>query len=154
LTLATLFLEGLCAQDDPVVCLDAITDSAHGLCLVQSAMQFDFSDQFMNGLGSTVLEYLLRASNAGGDALDNLLSHVVEPPIFRGVFVRSFQQGALNEDVQLVFVRVFSRLLTLHNQDITPYRDIAAQPFIQDRLIASPKYEIREIGHLIEHILS
>ena len=151
---ATLFLEGLCAQDDPVVCLDAIVETAHGLPSVQSVMRFDLSDQFMNGLGSTVLEYLLRACDVGGDALDNLLFHVVEPPIFWDAFVRAFQQGTLNEDAQLIFARVLSRLLTLQNRDTTPYRDIAAQPFIQDSLIASHRREIREIGHLIKHILS
>lgn len=151
---AILFLEGLCAQDDPAVCLDAITESAHGLSSVQSAMQFDLSVQFMNGLGSTVLEYLLRASDVGGDTLDNLLFHVVEPPIFWGVFVRAFQQGALNEDVQLVFARVLSRLLTLQDRDTTPYREVAARPSIQDSLVASSKHEIREMGHLIKHILS
>ena len=151
---ATLFLQGLCAQDDPVVCLNAITESAHGLSSVRSAMQFDLSVQFMNGLGSTVLEYLLRASDAGGDALDNLLFHVVEPPVFWGVFVHTFQQGALSEDAQLVFARLLSRLLTLQERDTSSYRDIAAQPSIQNDLFASSKHEVREMGHLIKHILS
>ncbi|KAF8550862.1 hypothetical protein OG21DRAFT_1478368 [Imleria badia] len=151
---ASLFLQGLCAQDDPAVCLGAIAGSAHGLASVQSAMQFDLSVQFMNGLGSTVLEYLLRASDVGGDALDTLLFHVVEPPIFWGVFVRTFQQGALSEDAQLAFAKVLSRLLTLQDQDTTPYRDVAARPSIQGSLIASSKHDIREMGHLIKHILS
>ena len=151
---ATLFLEGLCAQDDPAVCLDAIAESAHGLSSVQSAMQFDLSVQFMNGLGSTVLEYLLRASDVGGDVLDNLLFHVVEPPIFWGVFVRTFQQGTLNEDAQLAFAKVLSRLLTLQDRDTNPYREVAARPSIQESLVASSKHEIREMGHLIKHILS
>ena len=150
----TLFLEGLCAQDDPAVCLDAITESAHGLSSIQSAMCFDLSVQFMNGLGSTVLGYLLRASDVGGSTLDNLLFHVVEPPIFWDVFVRTFQQGALSEDAQLVFAKVLSRLLTLQDRDNTPYRDVAALPSIQDSLIASSQHEIREMGHLIKHILS
>ena len=150
----TLFLEGLCAQDDPVACLVAVTESAHGLSSVQSAMRFDLSVQFMNGMGSTVLQYLLKASGVGGGALDNLLFHIVEPPIFWGVFVHTFQQGALNEDAQLVFAEVLSRLLTLQDRDISSYRDIAAHPSIQDSLITSSKPEIREMGHLIKHILS
>ena len=151
---AALFLEGLCAQDAPVICLDAIMGSPHGLPSVQSAMQLDLSVQFMNGLGSNILEYLLGASDVGGDTLDNVLFHVVEPPIFWGAFVRAFQQGTLNEDAQLVFARVLSRLLTLQNRDTTPYRDIAAQPFIEDALATSSRHEIREVGHLIQHILS
>ncbi|KAG9309656.1 P-loop containing nucleoside triphosphate hydrolase protein [Chiua virens] len=117
-------------------------------------MDFDLSVQFMNGLGSTVLAYLLRTSDVGGDTLDNLLFHVVEPPIFWGVFVHSFQEGALNEDAQLVFARLLSRLLTLQNQDTTPYRNIAAQPSVQDTLVTSSSQELREAGHLIKHILS
>ena len=151
---ATLFLEGLCAQDDPVVCLDAIIESAHGLSSVQTAMQFDLSVKFMNGLGSTVLGYLLKASDVGGDALDKLLFHVVEPPIFWGVFVRTFQEGSLNEDAELVFARVLSRLLTLQDRDTTSYRDVAARPSVQASLAASSKRDIREMGHLIKHILS
>ncbi|KAG6371175.1 P-loop containing nucleoside triphosphate hydrolase protein [Boletus reticuloceps] len=151
---ATLFLEGLCVQDDPVVCLDAVSESAHGLSSVRSAMQFDLSIQFMNGLGTTVLQYLLRASDVGGDALDNILLHVVEPPIFWGVFVCTFQQGALNEDAQLVFARLLTRFLILQDHDTTPYRDVAARPSIQASLITSPKHEIREMGHLVKHLLS
>ena len=151
---ATLFLEGLCAQDDPVVCLDAITASAHGLSSVQSAMRFDLSVDFMNGMGSTALQYLLNASDVGGDALDNLLFHVVEPPIFWSAFVRTFQQGALSEVAQLVFAKVLSRLLTLQDRDTSSYRDIASRPSIQNSLITSPKQEIREMGHLMKHILS
>lgn len=151
---ATLFLEGLCAQDDPVACLDAITESAHGLSSVQSALRFDLSVQFMNGLGSTVLQYLLKASDVGGDALDNILFHVVEPPIFWGVFVRAFQENTLSEDAQLVFARTLSRLLMLQDRDTSAFRDIAVQPSIQNSLVTSSKHEIREMGHLIKHILS
>ena len=151
---ATLFLEGLCAQDDPVTCLNSIMASSHGLSSVQSAMLFDLSIQFMNGLGSALLEYLLRACDVGGNALDNLSFHVVEPPIFWAAFVRAFQQGALNEDAQLVFARVLSRLLTLQDQDTTPYRDIVAHPSVEDSLVASSNHEIRAVGHLIKHILS
>ncbi|KAI9573130.1 P-loop containing nucleoside triphosphate hydrolase protein [Boletus coccyginus] len=150
----TLFLEGLCAQDDPAVCLDAITRGAHGLSSVQSSMQLDLSVQFMNGLGSAVLEYLLRASDIGGDALNNLFFHVVEPPIFWDTLVRAFQHGALHEGAQLVFARVLSRLLTLQDRDTTPYRNVAAHPYIQASLASSSKHEIRETGHLIKHILS
>ena len=152
---STLFLEGLCAQDDPMVCLGAIINSAHGLPSVQSAMRFDLSVEFMNGLGSAVLQYLLQACDVGGgDTLDNLLFHVVEPPIFWDAFVRSFQQGGLSEDAQLVFARLLSRLLILQNRGTAPYRSVAAQSVIQDSLVASSKREIREIGHLIKHILS
>ena len=138
-----------------MVCLSAIIDSAHGLPSVQSAMRFDLSVEFMNGLGSAVLRYLLHACDVGGgDALDNLLFHVVDPPIFWDAFIHSFLQGGLSEDAQLVFARLLSRLLTLQNRDTTPYRSIAAQPFVQDSLAASSKHDIREIGHLIKHILS
>ena len=143
---ATLFLQGLCTQNDPVVYLNAITESAHGLSSVRSAMQFDLSVQFMNGLGSTVLEYLLRASDASGGALDNLLFHVAEPPSFWSVFVHVFQQGALSEDVLLVFARVLSRLLTLQERDTSSYRHIAARLSILNDLIASSKHEIRDMG--------
>lgn len=151
---ATHFLEGLCAQDDPVVCLNAITESVHGLSSVQSAMRFDLSVHFINGMGTTVLQYLLEASDVGGDALDNLLFHVVEPPIFWSVLVHTFQQGALSEDAQLVFAKVLSRLLTLQDQDTSSYRDVAARTSIQNSLLTSPKLEIREMGHLIKHTLS
>ena len=138
-----------------MVCLSAIIDSAHGLPSVQSAMRFDLSVEFMNGLGSAVLQYLLHACDVGGgDTLDNLLFHVVDPPIFWDAFIHSFLQGGLSEDAQLVFARLLSRLLTLQNRDTSPYRSIAAQSFIQDSLAASSKHDIREIGHLIKHILS
>ena len=60
----------------------------------------------------------------------------------------------LSEDTQLVFATLLSQLLTLQNQDTTPYCTIAAQPFIQNSLVGSSKHEIREIGYLINHMLS
>ncbi|KIJ59315.1 hypothetical protein HYDPIDRAFT_140803 [Hydnomerulius pinastri MD-312] len=151
---ATLFLQGLCAHDDPVACLNAIVESPHGLSSVQTAMCVDLSVQFMNELGSTVLGHLLKASSVGGAVLDDLLFSMVEPPIFWSPFVGAFQKGELRDDAQLVFGGVLVRLLMMPGKDTTQYRGLAALPSILDKLLGSSNQEIREIGHRIKHILN
>ena len=69
----SLFLRGLCVQDDP-----EIVSSPHGLDAVQKAMFSDLRTEFLNGLASKVLEYLLRADGAGvlNDVIFSTLIHL------------------------------------------------------------------------------
>lgn len=149
-----LFLQGLCAQVDPVKCVDEIISSPLGLDAVQKAMFSDLRTEFLNGLASDALEYLLRAEGMGGDMLNVVIFRIVEPPIFWCEFCRAFEDRALDQRAQHLFATVLSVLIQMTNRDPGPYRKFASNPVILDKLLASDHHELREAGCLINQILS
>lgn len=148
-----LFLEATCVQDDTAKCVDHLISSQHGLPSIQSAMRFDLSLPFLNGLATTTLEYLLRAADLGGGVLDHILVAIVEPPIFWSAFAQGFEAGALSEKAQLVFAKLLDKLIALRNKDTSPYRGLAAKPSVINKLLESSQHDVREIAHHIKYIL-
>jgi len=147
-----LFLEGLCAQTDPAKCIDEIVASSHGLEAIQTAMRADLKLDFLDKLGSDVLEYLLRVKGMGGDVLNAVIVKIVEPPIFWSEFYRAFENDNLSQRAQHVFASVLVFLLQMTNKDVTPYRNLASR--LIGKILASDQHEVREAGYLIKHILS
>ncbi|KAI6102504.1 P-loop containing nucleoside triphosphate hydrolase protein [Pisolithus croceorrhizus] len=148
-----LFLQGLCAQVDSAKCANDIVASPHGLPAVQLAMRSDLRPDFLNGLASNVLEFLLRAE-MGGDVLNSVIVNIVDPPIFWNEFHRAFESGTLNERAERVFAKVLSYLLQMPNRDTTIYRQLASRPSMLDKIINSDQQEVRSEGYLIKYILS
>ena len=149
-----LFLGGLCVQADPAKCINDIVESPHGLEAVQTAMRTDLKLDFLNELGSDVLEYLLSLEGMGGDVLNTVIVKIVDPPIFWSEFYRAFENDSLNERAQRVFASILVFLLQMTNRDTASYRQLAGRPSIIDKILASDKLEVREAGHRIKHILS
>lgn len=147
-----LFLEGLCIQTDPAKCIDEIVASPHGLEAIQTAMRADLKLDFLNGLGSDVLEYLLRVKEMGGDILNAVIVKIIEPPIFWSEFHRAFENDNLTQRAQYVFASVLAFLLQMTNKDVTSYRNLSSR--LIDKILASDQHPVREAGHLIKHILS
>ncbi|KAG8221421.1 P-loop containing nucleoside triphosphate hydrolase protein [Butyriboletus roseoflavus] len=147
-----LFLEGLSLQDDPAACVSKIVESKHGLSAVQQAIRHDLSTRFMNGLGTNVINYLLRANDVG-DILDTVLLHILSPPIFWNTFCE-FEKGNLDENAESVFAQFLAYLLRMENTDTSCYRDRAKQPSIFNRLVGSDHPEVRAATNLIKEILS
>ncbi|KAF9238218.1 P-loop containing nucleoside triphosphate hydrolase protein [Melanogaster broomeanus] len=147
------FLEGLCVQDDPVACVNEIVENAPGLSSLQLAMRHDLNTKFMNDLGSTVIEFLLRAGEVG-DLLDTVLLNILQPPIFWNKFCEEFEKGNLDDRAQRVFAELLAHLLKMENKDTSSYRDLAKKPSILDKLLGSNQQEVRAAGFLIKEILS
>jgi len=149
----TLFLEGLSLQEDPAACVSKIVESKNGLSAVQQAMRHDLSAKFINGLGSTVIGFLLRANDLG-DVLDTVLLHILDPPIFWNKFCEEFDKGNLDKNAESVFAQLLAYLLRMENKDSSRYRDRAKQPSIFNRLTSSEHPEVRAAANLIKEILS
>lgn len=148
-----LFLEGLSLQDDPTTCVSEIVESRNGLSSVQQAMRHDLSTKFMNGLGSNVIGFLLRANDAG-DILDAVLLQILDPPIFWSKFCEEFDKGNLDKNAECAFAQLLAHLLRMENKDTSRYRERAKQPSILNRLTTSDHSEVRAAGNLIKQILS
>ena len=148
-----LFLEGLSLQEDPASCVSKIVESNHGLSAVQQSMRHDLSAKFMNGLGSSVISYLLRA-NGLGDVLNTVLLHILDPPIFWNKFCEEFEKGNLDQNANSVFAQLLAYLLRMEHKDTSRYRDRAKQPSIFNRLMDSDQPEVKAAANLIKEILS
>ncbi|KAG1717605.1 P-loop containing nucleoside triphosphate hydrolase protein [Suillus lakei] len=141
-----LFLEGICAQQDPATCINRIVESSHGSSAVQAAMRHNTNSQFLNGAATKLLLYLFRATDLG-DVLDHLLIAIVDPPIFWTAFSQAFDQGSSSRCFLL-------RLMCLTSGDSSSYRDLAQKPSILTRLLDSSQWTVKDIGYRIQHILS
>ncbi|KAH7929198.1 P-loop containing nucleoside triphosphate hydrolase protein [Leucogyrophana mollusca] len=152
---AQLFLEAICAQQDPAICISKIVENEAGVSSVQTAMRFNTSIGFLNGPGTDLVAYLLSVKNVGGgDALNQILNDIVDPPIFWSPFSRAFRAGQLNDKAQLAFAGLLLHLISYSGDDAAQYRAIAAETAIQDIFDASSLADLRAIGHRIKHILS
>ncbi|KAH7925247.1 P-loop containing nucleoside triphosphate hydrolase protein [Leucogyrophana mollusca] len=152
---AQLFLEAVCAQQDSAVCISKIVGNKAGVPSVQAAMRFNTSLVFLNGPGTDVVAYLLLVKDVGGgDALNQILNNIVDPPIFWSAFSQAFRAGLLGDKAQLAFAGLLLHLISFSGDDATQYRDVAAEIVKQDSFDASPLADLRAIGHRIKHILS
>ena len=149
----SLFLQAICAQQDPATCINKIVESSKGSSSVQDAMRHDTSSSFLNGHATTLLQYFFKASTLG-DVLDHLLIAVVEPPIFWIAFYQAFDNGSLNEQAQEAFAMLLLRLMSLTIGNTAPYRDVAKKPSILSKLLNSSQQSVKGIGYRIQHILA
>ncbi|OJA15476.1 hypothetical protein AZE42_06348 [Rhizopogon vesiculosus] len=148
-----LFLEAICAQQDPATCINKIVESPNGSNAVQAAMRHNTASSFLNGTATALLQYLFRATDLG-DVLDHLLTAIVDPPIFWTAFCQAFDQGDLDEQGQESFAMLLLRLMNLTIGNTSSYRDVAKKPSILSKLLNSSQQSVKDIGYRIEHILS
>ncbi|KDQ11900.1 hypothetical protein BOTBODRAFT_189574 [Botryobasidium botryosum FD-172 SS1] len=151
-----LFLEAICAQEDPASCVNKLIASKAGLTSLQAAMRFDLSVAFFNGPATALLQYLRAPdlqSIGGGNFLNEILLKIVEPPIFWTSFIRAFQAGGLQEDAQLCFAWLLLQLVSVSGDTAGSYREVAQNPVILDSLLDSPHFEMRTIAQKIKHIV-
>ncbi|EIW77517.1 P-loop containing nucleoside triphosphate hydrolase protein [Coniophora puteana RWD-64-598 SS2] len=149
---ARIFLEAICAQDS-ARCVQRLIESSSGLPALQLAMRHDTGTTFLNGQATDVLLHFFKASE-----LDNLFEHllipVVDPPVFWTAFVKAFDDDQLDDRASLAFAEILLRLLSFTHTDTLPYRTVAQQQTVQDRLINSSDSRIKEIGYQVHHICS
>ncbi|SJL13801.1 uncharacterized protein ARMOST_17249 [Armillaria ostoyae] len=83
------FLEALCLQPDPPVCVDKIIASNVGLSSLQNAFWSNISVPFLNGSATDALLYLQAPqikTISSGQFLTKMLQAIAEPPIFWNAF--------------------------------------------------------------------
>lgn len=152
-----LFLEAICAQPDAIACINRIIGSPTGLMSVQSSMRFDTSLTFLNDHATKLIAYIQAPevkTISGGTFLDQLVSVIVDPPIFWTAFRDAFLAGKLQEDGCLSFGWLLLHLISQSGESAAQYRETANIPATTDMLIQSSRSETRAIGQKIKHILS
>lgn len=150
------FLIALTSQSDVATCVSKLIGSKAGLGALQDSMRYDFSSKFFNGRCADVLIYLQdpRLKDiAEGDFLRQVLTMIVDPPIFWHGFVDAFRGGNLEEKGQIAFAGLFLQLLSFSEVDAT-HRELAEDSKIMDSIIQSPIASVRALGAKIKSIIS
>ena len=120
-------------------------------------MRFNVSSNFLNGPAIELLRYLQAPALkiiCGGDLLRELILCIVKPPIFWNHFVKSFNDGTLQESAIQSFAWLLVELLSLPAEKSLEYHDLAQDLTAREPLLSSPHFEIRTLGQKIKHILS
>lgn len=152
-----LFLEAICAQPDAAKWIDRLIVSKTGLSSVQTAMRADLSLSFFNGHASSFIIYLQAPALrivGGGSFLQQLVIAMVEPPIFWNTFSDAFRAGNLQEKGELSFGWLLLQLVVLPADKAAPYREIAQDQAVLDRLLSSSHSETSAIGRRIKDVVA
>ncbi|EIW81453.1 hypothetical protein CONPUDRAFT_124579 [Coniophora puteana RWD-64-598 SS2] len=152
------FLEAVCAQPDPVVCLGKLVSDPQALENIQSAMSFDVSPQFLNNHGAALLTYLFGDPTlkqlSGGDILNKVVGRIIGAPLLWPSLVQLFRRGLLAEQAEIGFAQLLLHLITTSGDQAASYRDLAKEPGILERFSDSTVQDVKSISHKIRHILS
>lgn len=152
-----LFLEALCNEQDPPACIERVLSSPHGLQAVQASTRFSLSPAFFNDHATAFLQYIqapaLKAIY-GGDFLQEMISSIVEPPIFWSALVRCFRERTLSVNAQQSFAWLLLELISSPLKTCNVHSETARDSSIQGLLTDSSELEIRTIGQKIKHVLS
>ncbi|KAJ4487682.1 P-loop containing nucleoside triphosphate hydrolase protein [Lentinula aciculospora] len=150
------FIDAITSHEDPATCVSKLIDSKSGLGALQDCMRYDFSLKFLNGRGAEVLSYLqdprLR-DIAGGMFLQQVVTKIVNPPIFWNAFVTALRSGKLEEKGQVAFAGLFLQLLSFSAVD-EDHRELAEDNQVMSLIIDSPFAAVRNLGAKIKSTLS
>ncbi|KAF8206569.1 P-loop containing nucleoside triphosphate hydrolase protein [Mycena galopus ATCC 62051] len=150
------FLEAICAQPDPAVCVNNIITLPAGLGSIQESMRFDLTAKFFNSRATDLLLYLQApalATIGGGSFLRQVILKIVDPPIFWGQFTLAFRAGQLQDNAQRCFAWLLLHLISTTADLSNSYLDLARDPTIMDRILASSIPETTAFGRQIKDFL-
>ncbi|KAK5048890.1 hypothetical protein LTR84_005310 [Exophiala bonariae] len=152
---ATLFLEALCKQQDPLFCIERLVSSPHALASLQNSIRFDLSTKFLNGPIERFLTYLRTPGIeqlCNGQFLRKIISSLVDPPTFWNAFVNGHNQKVLTEASDVAFAWMLLQLLTSPSCGDDIHK--TARNAIDDRsLLESPSLEVRTLGYKVQNVL-
>lgn len=154
---SSLFVDGLCMQPDAATTVHRLNNSREGLNAIQTLMRMDTSVSFMNGSATKVLTYFRPPelkNLSGGRYLQQIISKIVDPPIFWDAFLLAFKGRKLTEPAMLCFAWLLLQLISLPGDEAAPYLPVAHDTTVVDFLTASDDNDTRTIAQKMRHIVS
>ena len=113
---ASQFLEAICAQPEPVACVDKLISSKAGLAAIQAAVFIDLSPTFLNIYPTNFILYHRSPALkdiGGGHYLGQIAKKLADPSIFWRAFTQAFLQDQLNERGQQAYGWLIVQLVVL-----------------------------------------
>ena len=151
-----LFLEAICDQTDHQTCIEKLVASLQGLSNLRSGLKFDVSPAFINQNTAPFIRYLSQPAVkqlCNGQYLTQLLLIFVEPPTLWNALIASYKSRLLNQESVYAFAWLLLELISLPTSSEVDVLQDAENVATDGFLLESPSYEIRSLGHKIQHIL-
>ena len=151
-----LFLEAICDQRDHQKCIEKIVASLQALSNLRSGLKFDISPSFINKNTAPFIRYLSEPAVkqlCNGQYLRQLLLIFVEPPTLWNALIASYKSRLLTQDSVYAFAWLLLELISLPNSSEVDVLQDAQGVATDGFLLESPSYEIRSLGHKIQHTL-
>lgn len=151
-----LFLEAICDQTDHQTCIEKLVASLQGLSNLRSGLKFDVSPSFINQNTAPFIRYLSQPTVkqlCNGQYLRQLLLIFVEPPTLWNALIASYKSRLLNQESVYAFAWLLLELISLPSSSEVDVLQDAESVATDGFLLASPSYEIRSLGHKIQHTL-
>ena len=151
------YIEALCCQPDPAICIEAVVSSPAGLTALRDSVRFELSDAFLNGPASSLLSYLQKPALENlleGAWLRQVLLSLTNTRLVWDALVRSFRKSELLPPAQASFGWLLLQLMRLPDPQCIAYYQVAQDPQIQDLFLKSNQLPLRTLGAQIKHVLS
>ncbi|KAG5982283.1 hypothetical protein E4U55_002088 [Claviceps digitariae] len=153
-----LFLEAICVQKSPSICVEKIIASAHGLESIQRGVRVSTSVQFISLHVFPFLKYISHPdvkSLCEGTFLDKILSAVVEPPTVWKSMLHLCQQNDLligQSDVT-TFAWLCLEIVRSPSQDLAAAASDVIALWDHLAFMKHPCHAVREAGYRIQKII-
>ncbi len=151
-----LFLEAICDQRDHQMCIEKLVASLQALSNLRSGLKFDVSPSFINQNIAPFIRYLSEPAVkqlCNGQYLRQLLLIFVEPPTLWNALIASYKSRLLTQDSVYAFAWLLLELISLPISSGVDILQDAESVATDGSLLESPSYEIRSLGHKIQHTL-
>ncbi len=153
---ATLYLEAICDQSNPLRCIEKLVTSSDAFESLQSSFRFDVSLKFLNGLAVAFLTYIRDPGVkelCNGQFLRTVILSIVDPPLFWNALVGARDKRLLTESSEHAFAWLLWQLSA--SPSCPEHVTKVAKRVTQDRsLLSSPSPELRSIAYKIQNIVN
>ncbi|KAG6006149.1 hypothetical protein E4U21_007259 [Claviceps maximensis] len=153
-----MFLEAICVQESPSICVEKIIASTYGLESIQRGVRVGIDVQFISLNVIPFLDYILHPdvkSLCGGMFLEKIVSAVVEPPtVWTAMLHLCRQNGFLNgqSDVK-TFAWLCLEIVRSPSQDLASASNDVVALWDQLALLQHSCHAVREAGYQIQKII-
>lgn len=151
-----LFLEAICCQDDPALCIERLISSQQGLSTIQYCFQVDPSISFLNGLASQFLQYIQDSglrTICNGSFLQRVVLSINKSRVCLDSFVDAYENRKLDPIAEQSFAWMLLQLISLPLDQAREYLALFQTRPLLSALLGSSQLEVRLISQKIKHIL-
>jgi hypothetical protein len=149
------FIEAICVQPDPPLCIENLIQSSCGISSIQAAIRADVTITGINEHAVNLLLYIQAPAVktiSNGDVLAKILGAIVEASSFWLAFIDAFKERKLEEAGQTCFAWVLFHLIRIPSDTASPHLTLAQE--VQPLLLGSPYLEVRVLGQKIKNTIS
>ncbi|KAG5936840.1 hypothetical protein E4U59_004763 [Claviceps monticola] len=153
-----LFLESICAQESPSICVEKIIASPHGLENIQRGVRVNTSAHYISLHVIPFLNYVSHSdvkSLCEGTFLDKIVYAVVEPPTLWKVMAQLYRQnGFINENSDAtIFAWLCLEITLSSSQNLAAVSSDIVISWDWLAFTKHPCRAIRDIGHRIQKVI-